>query len=912
MLSPYFMGRVLSWKKSDCLNKDLLKEGIKNLPYTFENIEAWSTSYYDNVLEEMRASIQKELESTDFAKTAFTTLPGNVIYITDKNLKLPWSCLILIIFNNGESNCLAQMVHRGFEENPHTFILNDDKIVPTFFKNDAKGWDLFILPTTIPCERIWNALRRSTELSNSNEILLHEMLSCKASDDVVPSDILDSTTFNSLTQHLNESQRRAIRTVISSIKSYSSNGSRIKVIRGPPGTGKTNTIASLITTVLQEDLGRLHVAAPTNYAIVELCSRTIRTIKEGTGNGIEHLWKLRHFLLVGNNDRMKPPPILQEIFIDARVKRLEEGLPHWSAAAADLRVIHRAEPEDDILTLGGDKEDDSDNISLASEEIPDLRETLSRCIKFGTVIRDDVPDLYIDEEQRELFGNIVIEATAYRTAAESSQKIPFKLFKQRGLEIKLMELIDRKMCSQTVNRAMAFLTLRYFDKRSKIIDEARVVFSTVSGGGASLFENQLFDVVIIDEATQLVEAATSIMILYPDLKCLVLAGDNKQLPSTVQSNLNERHGYGRSLFERLLHHDFPSSLLNIQYRMHPEISLWPNREFYKNSIIDGDNVRSDSYNKYWHETFPPFSIYDVRGDEESYLQSKLNRLEVNATASIVRAIYKLILNAPEYDNSKVKVGILSPYSAQTKFLNDRIKIMDENCQKNKIEIICRTIDGFQGQECDIIILSTVRSNHDGKLGFLTDFRRLNVAITRSRFSLIIVGNCDTLSSNETWGRLINSADHTETETTSPILQKVCANARKEIKDIKELKEVNGRVFEKTAWSKRIIVKDNFRKSLPLIADKKKRERIFNLLLRLANGEWSKLEKEIIGIDSLIDFRNIINAIVLEGDHLVWSVDLEVSQNIRMIVIEKRKLLTLIFVCVRVIGRRMIANVLETY
>ena len=83
-------------------------------------------------------------------------------------------------------------------------------------------------------------------------------------------------------------------------------------------------------------------------------------------------------------------------------------------------------------------------------------------------------------------------------------------------------------------------------------------------------------------------------------------------------------------------------------------------------------------------------------------------------------------------------------------------------------------------------------------------------------------------------------------------------------------------------------------------------------MRLANGEWSKLEKEIIGIDSLIDFRNIINAIVLEGDHLVWSVDLEVSQNIRMIVIEKRKLLTLIFVCVRVIGRRMIANVLETY
>ena len=394
--------------------------------------------------------------------------------------------------------------------------------------------------------------------------------------------------------------------------------------------------------------------------------------------------------------------------------------------------------------------------------------------------------------------------------------------------------------------------------------------------------------VIIDEATQLVEASTSIMILNPDLKCLVLAGDNKQLPSTVQSSLNERHGYGRSLFDRLLHHDFPSSLLNIQYRMHPEISLWPNREFYKNSIIDGDNVRSDSYNKYWHETFPPFSIYDVRGDEESYLQSKLNRLEVNATASIVRAIYKLILNAPEYDNSKVKVGILSPYSAQTKFLNDRIKIMDENCQKNKIEIICRTIDGFQGQECDIIILSTVRSNHDGNLGFLKDFRRLNVAITRSRFSLIIVGNCLTLSSNETWERLIKSADNTVTETTSPILKKVCANARKEIKDIQELTKIDSKSFENTVWSNRIAMKEDFKKLLTLIADKKKKERIFYLLLKLAKGEWSKLEQQIKGIDSPIDFKNIINSTICEGDHLVWSVELMVSQNIRLMIIETRR------------------------
>ena len=111
MLSPDFKDCVLGWKKSDCVNKDLFKKEIRNLPDSFEELEAWSTSYYDHVLEEMRASIQKELESENFAKTAFTTLPGNVIYISEKNLKLPWSCLVLLVFNSGASNSLAEMEH---------------------------------------------------------------------------------------------------------------------------------------------------------------------------------------------------------------------------------------------------------------------------------------------------------------------------------------------------------------------------------------------------------------------------------------------------------------------------------------------------------------------------------------------------------------------------------------------------------------------------------------------------------------------------------------------------------------------------------------------------------------------------------------------------------------------------------
>ena len=306
------------------------------------------------------------------------------------------------------------------------------------------------------------------------------------------------------------------------------------------------------------------------------------------------------------------------------------------------------------------------------------------------------------------------------------------------------------------------------------------------------------------------------MILNPKLKCLILAGDNKQLPSTVISKLAETNGYGRSLYDRLLYHNFPSTLLNIQYRMHPEISLWPNAEFYQKRIIDGPNVKSDSYKKYYHDLFPPFSVYDIQGCEElSAAKSRSNGMEVSVVNNIIKHIYERILLAADTDNNILKIGILSPYDAQVQLINNKIKSMNEKCS-DKMQLICRTIDGFQGQECDIIILTTVRSNKEGKLGFLTDLRRLNVAITRSKFSLIIVCNYSTISNNHTWKRLIDSTDYIATAETSLIVRKVILRHQKYIKDIQLLQEFNSDIFEKTLWSGKIKLKDTFRKSFPLI------------------------------------------------------------------------------------------------
>lgn len=127
------------------------------------------------------------------------------------------------------------------------------------------------------------------------------------------------------------------------------------------------------------------------------------------------------------------------------------------------------------------------------------------------------------------------------------------------------------------------------------------------------------------------------------LQCLVLAGDDKQLPSTVISDLAQKMGYGRSLFDRLLKHNIPSTLLNIQYRMHPNISLWPNNQFYKSLLINGDNVMSDEYTKHWHAFLPPFSVYDVKGTEEKNPRgSTLNRIEVNVAIQVIKALHTFL------------------------------------------------------------------------------------------------------------------------------------------------------------------------------------------------------------------------------------------------------------------------------
>jgi predicted DNA helicase len=273
-----------------------------------------------------------------------------------------------------------------------------------------------------------------------------------------------------------------------------------------------------------------------------------------------------------------------------------------------------------------------------------------------------------------------------------------------------------------------------------IVDSSDVILATNSSSALEAIARVKFDVAIIDEASQ----ATIPSVLIPIAKAhrFILAGDHKQLPPTI---ISDRAGeLSKTLFEELIRiYPFKSQLLNIQYRMNSLLMKFPNEEFYNNGLksdvsVDDITINDLLNSKHEEEALLFIDTSDVDREGETHLKdskSIINNLEAEASASIAR----------DYINAGISeddIGIISPYADQVKIIQDM----------TPVEV--KTVDGFQGREKEIIIISTVRSNENGNIGFLKDLRRLNVAITRAKRKLIIIGNANTLKDNPTYERLI--------------------------------------------------------------------------------------------------------------------------------------------------------------
>ncbi len=280
-----------------------------------------------------------------------------------------------------------------------------------------------------------------------------------------------------------------------------------------------------------------------------------------------------------------------------------------------------------------------------------------------------------------------------------------------------------------------------------VLDSADVVCTTTTIDD-ELLSDRKFDLVVIDEACQCTEPGIWQAVLRADR--LVLAGDHCQLPPTVLSDEASREGMRKSLMQRLIEREGESVFrrLTVQYRMHETIMKFSSDTFYEGSLVADNSVRAHrlcdlSGVDEMPLTCNPIELIDTAGAEfaeelEPDGESKLNVKEANLIVRLVRELIEAGV-APD------QIAIIAPYAAQVRRLRNKIEIP---------ELEIDTVDGFQGREKEAVLLTMVRSNDRGEIGFLADTRRTNVAMTRARRKLIVVGDSATLGSHKFYAAML--------------------------------------------------------------------------------------------------------------------------------------------------------------
>ncbi|XP_066370029.1 uncharacterized protein [Miscanthus floridulus] len=284
-----------------------------------------------------------------------------------------------------------------------------------------------------------------------------------------------------------------------------------------------------------------------------------------------------------------------------------------------------------------------------------------------------------------------------------------------------------------------------------VLKNADVVLTTLTGASSKKLNGITFDLVVIDEAAQALEVACWIALLKGP-RC-ILAGDHLQLPPTIQSVEAEKKGMGKTLFERLTeaYGEEITSMLTVQYRMHEHIMSWSSKELYNNKIkahssVAGHMLYDLEEVTRFSSTEPTIILIDTTGcdmeevkDEE---ESTMNEGEAAVSIAHAKLLVESGVNASD-------IGIITPYSAQVTCL----KMMRNKDAKLK-DLEISTVDGFQGREKEAIIISMVRSNSKKEVGFLSDHRRMNVAVTRARRQCCLVCDVETVSNDRFLKRLV--------------------------------------------------------------------------------------------------------------------------------------------------------------
>ena len=385
-----------------------------------------------------------------------------------------------------------------------------------------------------------------------------------------------------------------------------------------------------------------------------------------------------------------------------------------------------------------------------------------KMIRFGTIenIHEDIKDVTLDVLTEKSIGKRAIEQ-----CDQLREQVKQLESNMRSSSTDALDEVHSREAKQLLQSKRNELrgAIKKLDEtkqnlRSKFLSESDIICCTLSGSGHDSLAklDPFFDTVIIDEACQCVETSSLIPMKYKCRSC-ILVGDPNQLPPTILSSKAAKCSFETSLFQRV-QSVAPESvfLLSVQYRMHPDIAYFPSKYFYSDKLQNGPHVgthpdfKLDSVPTKYEPLSKAYAFFNIVGKEEAgQLKSYKNPTEVEAVISLVKLLCTLFSRVNFYG----RIGIITPYKQQQYEL--RRRFIQEFGKDVTKAVDINTVDAFQGQEKDIIIFSCVRAGTS--VGFLADTRRLNVALTRAKSKVFIVGNSPRLIKNVLWENLISDA-----------------------------------------------------------------------------------------------------------------------------------------------------------
>ncbi|KAJ3237555.1 hypothetical protein HDU81_009251 [Chytriomyces hyalinus] len=576
-----------------------------------------------------------------------------------------------------------------------------------------------VLTSSIPVNRVYASLMDSDSEQQdrlSTEHLRRAILEGRFD---YAGEVADMSIGGVPVEGLNPSQQRAHDAAIATV-----GVGGVCLIQGPPGTGKTKTTASIMTTILNRMQTKILQCAPTNIAMVSVGERLVASRKQELG---PDLFDPLESVIIGNRDKLKDimSPGFQQYSLEIRVEMVTKcALALMNRLSKALKMT-----EEDILESNSDSRNkqqrSSNQKKTKSKSKPTITEQELTHEKVKAIFEAFV-DLIIafrgpgkDGKAGEKTNTV---ANPHEVVLSAAEHLVPHLAETICLDT-FDDLDESKKSIQNMEKALKKLFLA----------KARAIFSTLNATYSThLIDEASFNVVIVDEAAQAMEADTT-CILRHCVKAVILVGDTKQLEATVKSETCATARFGRSLVERLQSLKHPVYMLETQYRMHPRIAEFSSGQFYDGWLMDSAFVQR--YNPPWYTNpeFSPVQFIAHRGSRHVKDNGGSSKNDIEAQLICDR----LIAFLGSHPNLALSIGIICPYKAQKHLLDDLLEDALAPIQ-HRSEISVNTVDGFQGQERDVIIVSLIRVEHVS--GFLDDLCRVNVALTRAKFNLWVYGD----------------------------------------------------------------------------------------------------------------------------------------------------------------------------